>query len=312
MNYKLSLIIPVYNTAKYLKRCLDSVVNQTCFEQIEVIVVNDGSTDNSQLIIDAYAVKFNNIRSFVKSNGGLSDARNFGLQYVTGKYLAFLDSDDWVDIGLYADCINYMDKHTICNLVSFNYIEEWVGKCRFIDCHAKLHRSKYFMGIIACNKVFRTDFWQQHQFKFKFGIRHEDNELLPKIIYHANSYGFLENTTTALHYDRTNLSSITNSKRDTKSLDIVFNSLIEFNKKVNDPLLTRYIATTFFFQLVLFGGNPVKSWQVYQDNKLLFNINNVDSKYSKCILYLDVFKLSFIIKLLITFIHVFKIDPNKI
>ena len=83
---KLSLIIPVYNTEKYLKRCLESVANQICFAQIEVILVNDGSTDGCQLIIDQFVQSYPNVfKTFYKKNGGLSDASNFGLQYITGE-----------------------------------------------------------------------------------------------------------------------------------------------------------------------------------------------------------------------------------
>ena len=85
---KISVIIPVYNVEKYLSKCLDSVVNQT-LKDIEIIVVNDGSPDNSQKIIDDYTKKYKNIKSFVKKNGGLSDARNFGIKKASGKYIAF-------------------------------------------------------------------------------------------------------------------------------------------------------------------------------------------------------------------------------
>lgn len=310
--YKFSLIIPVYNTAKYLKRCLDSIVNQTCFEQIEVIVVNDGSTDNSQLIIDTYTMKFVNIRSFVKTNGGLSDARNFGLQYVTGKYLAFLDSDDWVDTGLYADCINYMETNPEAEVLHFNYVEEWNNKSRIIDSSKLINRSKYFTSCVAWNKIFLTGYWRKYDFKFCVGIKHEDLELIPRIIHYTDNVSCLRNNVYYLHYDRTNLGSITNNKRDFKSFIAAFNSLVSFNNNVNDELLTRYIATTFFFQLILFGGNPRESWHIYKQNRNLFSTTNIDSKYSCKILFLNSIGLGFVIKWLINLLDFFKVNPNKI
>ena len=96
-----SIIIPVYNVEKYIEKCLESLVNQT-LEDIELIIVNDGSTDNSENIILQYKEKYpNKIKYYTKQNGGLSDARNFGMPFATGKYVAFLDSDDYVETNMY-------------------------------------------------------------------------------------------------------------------------------------------------------------------------------------------------------------------
>ena len=97
---KISVIVPVYNTEKYLPKCLDSLVNQT-LKDIEIIIVNDGSPDNSQKIIDDYVKKYKNIKAFEKKNGGLSDARNYGIKKASGEYIAFLDSDDYVTVDMY-------------------------------------------------------------------------------------------------------------------------------------------------------------------------------------------------------------------
>ena len=97
---KLSVIVPVYNVEKYLSRCLTSLINQT-LDNIEIIIVNDGSTDKSDEIIREYKKANNNIIYVTKENGGLSSARNFGLIYATGEYIAFLDSDDYVDRNIY-------------------------------------------------------------------------------------------------------------------------------------------------------------------------------------------------------------------
>ena len=103
---KVSVIVPVYGVEEWLERCLDSLVNQT-LEDIEIIVVNDGSPDNSQAIIDAYVKKYpNKVKGYIKENGGLSDARNFGIPYATGEYIAFVDSDDYVDLTMYEKMYN--------------------------------------------------------------------------------------------------------------------------------------------------------------------------------------------------------------
>ena len=90
---------------KYLEKSIDSLINQT-LDEIEIIAVNDGSTDSSLTILKDYEEKYNNIKVYTKENGGLSDARNYGLKYANGDYIAFLDSDDYVDATLYEKMYN--------------------------------------------------------------------------------------------------------------------------------------------------------------------------------------------------------------
>ena len=94
-----TIIVPVYNVEKYVKKCVESIISQT-YQNIEIILVNDGSTDQSGSIISEYLDLDERIRVFNKDNGGLSDARNYGMCYVTGEYVLFIDSDDWIDINL--------------------------------------------------------------------------------------------------------------------------------------------------------------------------------------------------------------------
>ena len=93
---EISIIVPVYNTEKWLRRCVDSILAQT-FKDFELLLIDDGSTDNSGTICDEYVGKDPRVRVFHKSNGGVSSARNLGLNNVRGKYIAFCDSDDWVE-----------------------------------------------------------------------------------------------------------------------------------------------------------------------------------------------------------------------
>jgi glycosyltransferase involved in cell wall biosynthesis len=92
---KVSVVVPIYNVEKYLKRCLDSIVNQK-YSNLEIILVNDGSPDNCGMIIDTYEKNDERVKALHKPNGGLSDARNYGMQHVTGEYIIFVDSDDWL------------------------------------------------------------------------------------------------------------------------------------------------------------------------------------------------------------------------
>ena len=105
---KISVIVPVYNVEKYLTKCVDSIMNQT-YKDLEIILVDDGSTDNSGKICDEYVKKDKRFKVIHKKNGGLSDARNVGIKNSTGEYLSFIDSDDYIDNDmiecLYNACI---------------------------------------------------------------------------------------------------------------------------------------------------------------------------------------------------------------
>ena len=96
MNELLSIIVPVYNVEMYLKRCVDSILKQD-YDNMEIILVDDGSTDSSGVICDQYASNYKNVKVIHKKNGGLSDARNFGLDNCRGQYISFIDSDDWIE-----------------------------------------------------------------------------------------------------------------------------------------------------------------------------------------------------------------------
>ena len=97
---KISVIVPIYNVEDYLHRCVDSIINQT-YTNLEIILVDDGSPDNCLKICDEYAKKDSRIKVVHKKNGGLSDARNAGLEIATGEYIGFVDSDDYISLYFY-------------------------------------------------------------------------------------------------------------------------------------------------------------------------------------------------------------------
>lgn len=117
----ISVIIPVYNIEAEISRCIESVIHQS-FSNLEIILVDDGSTDGSGRICDEYAKKDVRIKSIHKANGGLADARNAGMDAATGEYWAFVDGDDWVDCSMYEDMYNYA-KETGADIVTCRYRE---------------------------------------------------------------------------------------------------------------------------------------------------------------------------------------------
>lgn len=119
---KLSVIVPIYNVEQYLERCIESILNQT-FQDFELILVDDGSPDGSPRIIDEYVNKDNRIIAFHQVNGGVSNARNNGLKHASGKYVSFIDPDDWIDNHMFQKCVSYAERNNLdivaCNIDSF-------------------------------------------------------------------------------------------------------------------------------------------------------------------------------------------------
>jgi len=181
----ISVILPVYNVEKYLPRCLDSLAAQT-FAAFEVIAVNDGTTDGCLQILQEYASKDPRIKVFCKPNGGLSDARNFGLDRVSGQYVAFVDSDDFVHPDYLDTLLRAAQTHN-ADIACCDYFfcdesgQSWASSLCFggdkvIDlpaCRAdyicrylrrEVHRD--FAEIMVWNKLFRTAFLREHQLRF--------------------------------------------------------------------------------------------------------------------------------------------------
>ncbi|MBP3846437.1 glycosyltransferase [bacterium] len=125
---KVSVIIPVYNVEKYLRECLESVVNQT-LKDIEIICVNDGSTDNSLDILNEFSNKDNRVKIINKTNGGLSSARNAGMAAAQGEFIGFLDSDDYIDLNFYESLYNRA-KETNSDIVVCEYIYRFKDKSK--------------------------------------------------------------------------------------------------------------------------------------------------------------------------------------
>ena len=120
---RFSIIVPVYNVEKYLAKCIESILNQTN-QDFELLLVNDGTKDNSQKIIDEYVAKYpDKVYGFVKENGGLSDARNYGVERAKGEYIIFIDSDDYVDDELLEKVNDAIEKNAGVDVVGYNLVD---------------------------------------------------------------------------------------------------------------------------------------------------------------------------------------------
>lgn len=187
---KISIIVPVYNVEKYLRKCLDSLLNQR-LEEIEILVIDDGSTDSSAAIMKEFQEQFPlKIKSFTKENGGLSDARNFGLDRVNGEFIGFVDSDDFVSEEMFEEMYALAKKHNaemvICNLQKVDEEGNITQKLTQIpNLPEKIDLRENFslfsdISYFACNKIFKKELFLTK--RFKVGIHFEDIQLIPQLV----------------------------------------------------------------------------------------------------------------------------------
>lgn len=231
---KVSVIVPVYNVELYLDKCLQSIVNQR-LNDIEIIIVNDGTKDNSQQIIDEYSNKHPDlIRPFIKKNGGLSSARNFGIEKARGKYISFVDSDDYIDENMMLEMYNYAEEGNYdvvaCDL---EYIYEdhtqVVSSNILIDLNNKDEIKKRMIDIYpaACNKIYKRNLFDKN--KFKIGVWYEDVEFMYRILPLINSIGIIKKPFYKYVQHQNAITSTFNSK----IFDYIdnWNGLIDYYKK---------------------------------------------------------------------------------
>ena len=222
---KVSVIVPVYNVEKYLKKCLNSLVNQT-LQEIEILVVNDGSTDRSQEIIDEFQRDFPlKIKAFKKENGGLSDARNFGIDHAKGEFFGFVDSDDEVSPTMFEEMYNLAKKHeaemVICNLQKVNEEGKIIRKLPQIpNMPEKIILQENFsvfsdLSYFACNKIFKAELFNKK--RFKKGVHFEDIQLIPQLLLNCKVIAHTEN----YHYQYLERSQSISKTHTEKGLDIL-------------------------------------------------------------------------------------------
>ncbi|MEY8761482.1 glycosyltransferase family 2 protein [Chryseobacterium tongliaoense] len=198
---KVSIIVPVYNVENYLAKCLDSLVNQS-LGNIEILVVNDGSKDSSEQIIQKYALQYpGKIQAFTKENGGLSDARNFGIDRATGDYIGFVDSDDYITETMFEEMLDLAIKHqaemVICNIQKVDEHGNITQKLTQIpNMPEKIDLETHFsvfsdLSYFACNKLFRKELFDQK--RFKKGAHFEDIQLIPQLLLECKTIAQTQN-----------------------------------------------------------------------------------------------------------------------
>lgn len=276
---KISVIVPVYNTEKYVEKCLKSIVEQK-MKDIEIIVVNDGSTDNSESKIQNFIKENKNldIQYLKKQNGGLSDSRNFAIPYVHGKYISFVDSDDYISEELYSNLEKYMDEDI--DLIKFkmqkvdengNILEKLDGptfeKCTGEEGYEKLCTSDKFLDP-ACIYLYRAEFFKQNNFEYAKGTYHEDFGLTSLIILKAKN--FVSSSEDGYYYLQSNNSitrDVNYDKEIQKSKDLLrhYDNMIEKIKQYDiseksQNLIKRYYTNTLILKANDLKDNDLQSY----------------------------------------------------
>ena len=281
---KVSIIVPVYNVEKYLDKCLDSLGRQT-LKDIEIIVVNDESPDNSQKIIDKYSKKYSVIHGYKKKNGGVSDARNFGIKEAKGEYIAFVDGDDYVSIDMYEKMYEKAKAGNfdvvVCDL---NYVYE-DGSIKRVSSKIEKDTTnikKTYVNMYPCvwNKIYKRGLFSK-KVEFKKGVWFEDVDFLYKIFPYIKNIGVVKEPFNQ-YVQRSGSITKTFDKRLYNYVDN-FNDLIVFYKdrgiydeykKELEYCYVRYLYATFIKQAAHFDKNEF-------DTAVDTAISNVKNNFPK-------------------------------
>lgn len=224
MNHLVSIVVPIYNVEDYLEECLHSIITQT-YSNIQIILVDDGSKDNSGKICDNYSETDERITVVHKENGGLSDARNRGLEIAQGKYIVFIDSDDVIDTRMIEklyECIQkYQSNIAVCFYEKFTthipIYKEYEDKINNISGKqyiADVYRGKgERTAFVAWNKLYERELFEKNKISFPYGRIYEDTFTTYKLLYYAKQVSVIEEH---LYYYRIRTGSITQKRINKK------------------------------------------------------------------------------------------------
>lgn len=221
----ISVIVPVYNVEKYVGKCLDSIINQT-YQNLQIIVIDDGSNDSSGKICENYAKKDDRIEVIHQKNGGLANARNTGLKYAKGVYVTFIDSDDWVE-DIFVEILYQDIIQNNCNISMVKHFIDYPQKSIVAASKAQiLMNSKECLkkllyaddvDISAWGKLYRSSLFDT--IRYPDGYEFEDTVTTPELV--INAQRIFLNSIPLYHYQRYDQNSITNSAFTPKKLELI-------------------------------------------------------------------------------------------
>lgn len=256
-----SVVVPVYNVEKYIRHCLDSLVNQK-YRDLQIILIDDGSEDHSGDICDEYAHSYSNIEVYHKENGGLSEARNYGMQYATGEWLSFIDSDDIVSLEFF-DKLLYAAKEDCLDIVVADYFKVPEKQIGVLPKEKGRGNVKVWKGIegtkeLLYQKSFTTSAWGKiyktvlfKNISFPVGKLHEDVGTIYKVFEKAQRIGYLERK---LYYYLQRDTSIIHTQFNKRKMDYIYQTkeMVDYYGKNDERLLSAAISRHFSacFQII--------------------------------------------------------------
>lgn len=316
----ISIIVPFFNLEFYIKKCIDSILQQT-FQNFELIIINDGSTDKSGEICDEYANKDSRIRIFYKENGGVSSARNLGIKEARGEFIGFVDGDDWIyeDMfqNLYELCTDKNSDIAICNI--FREIngevvnierEEFINEMDNVEAMKQLFRGELYKFSLW-NKLYRKSCFEN--IKFPEGRIHEDLSTTYKLFANANKVVFT-NYTGYIYVKRE--SSILTARYNEKRLDGLYgwDEIIPFMNQNYSQLAEDFLACYVYWGVdnIYYILNQIENKNV--KGQYLNRIQSYIRKYYKLLIMNNKLSLKYkyIITLFIFNVNLFYIFNNII
>ena len=285
-NDLVSIIVPVYNVEKYISKCLESLVHQT-YGNLEIIVVNDGSIDNSEKVIRDFMKQDKRIYYYKKKNGGLSSARNFGLNKATGEYVLFVDSDDYIRLNTIQILIDNIKNYDI---ICFNYVVVFENEQHDYIPKYYLRESALSNYILtqpsACTKMYKRDLFLANNLLFDEGIHYEDLALIPSLACLTDRIIFINH---CLYYYVIRKDSIMHHKKFSNKIDDKFIALNLLKERLNQKfeeeyhfLVIKHLCIVYVSEIIGYGkkiyGPRLKNVREYLKQN---NIKVFQNKYFK-------------------------------
>lgn len=301
----LSVVVPAYNIEKYIERCINSILNQK-LKNIEIIIIDDGSKDKTSDICLELSLKNKNIIFKKVENGGCSSARNLGISLAKGKYITFLDSDDWIDEDMYIDMVNKAERKkadiVICgfkklnengNLLSIVNVSEKQNKDDYVDCTADWFASPW-------NKIYRKEILDKNNIKFLLDV-YAGEDLFFNFMCFFYSKNIISIDKPYYNYFM-NQESVSNNYKNRIDIYIVINELINFYKskgvykeninKVRECF--KYHGIMYPFDVLQkLSENNIENWKKYyvEIKKEIKKLNRIETLDIKMYYYYRIFRL---------------------
>lgn len=300
---KISIIVPVYNVEKCLNRCLDSIINQT-LKDIEVILVDDGSTDNSSYICDEYAKQDSRIKVIHKENHGAAAARNTGMEIASGDYIAFVDSDDYIELNMYEEMMKVNEIYD-CDIVMCDCFKEnkngravFTHNIRSGYYDKEMLYDEYFPTLLMTNSVdypptisncvclFKRKLIVDYHLRYKEGMRFSEDLLFgSQAMYFANSFYYMKEE--CFYHYVMNENSVTNTYFEDKwtLMKQLYNAINEFFLSVTDYDFRRQVDLSLLYIVYHCIGNIKGSPNIKKDKTLrilsILNDSDVIDMFSR-------------------------------